>query len=458
MFAQEPVTFSNDRFSGISSVGFSPTQPYFNENPWDANLFAVDVFVQNNYVYISQQSVLGLTKGEVKTASIKNGISGENTPNVMDFFNENKGTYHFSADVLGPSVSFSTKINQKKYTFGIFTRQRIQGSAIDLDNYLNFNNQGIDPPENYQIKPLKTNLMNWGEIGINASSEIFPYSEYQWILGVNLKYELGFDAVNVDSKDFATLTATQESEDAPIKTQVSNYNIEASYATSYDFNQKKYDFSPKGKGLGIDIGLAFVNQNKYEDTYDFKMSFNILDIGYLNFDGEKHLLNGTSFDFDSLENDKIENPQHFFHFVSEKIYGDENASLVGNSFTIGLPTSFHFNASKKIRENHFLNFDFVQRTPVFENSLKRSNITNISYTIQKRAFGIGVSTSLYEYKNLQFGGYIRVGPLILGSENAFPFVFKHPKLHGADFYIGLKLYPFWDDDLARRRRSKCDCD
>ena len=109
-------------------------------------------------------------------------------------------------------------------------------------------------------------------------------------------------------------------------------------------------------------------------------------------------------------------------------------------------------------ENQYLGFDLIQRIPVFENSLTRSNIFNISYTVQKPVIGYGTSVSLYEYQSLQFGGYLRIGPLILGSENFFPLIFRQKKLHSGDFYIALKLYPFWDNEFKRHRRKDCNCD
>ena len=99
----------------------------------------------------------------------------------------------------------------------------------------------------------------------------------------------------------------------------------------------------------------------------------------------------------------------------------------------------------------------IQRIPVFENSLKRSNIFNVSYTVQKPVVGYGGSVSLYEYRSLQVGAYLRIGPLILGSENLFPLIFKQKRLHSGDFYIAIKLYPFWDNEMKRHRRENCNC-
>ena len=59
IFGQESYLFSNDKYSGINAVIISPTQTFLNPNPWDVNVIAENVFVQNDYGYISQESILG---------------------------------------------------------------------------------------------------------------------------------------------------------------------------------------------------------------------------------------------------------------------------------------------------------------------------------------------------------------------------------------------------------------
>jgi hypothetical protein len=200
-----------------------------------------------------------------------------------------------------------------------------------------------------------------------------------------------------------------------------------------------------------------------EDEYNYKLSFDIVDLGYVNFkQGINHaFVNGNTVwlqNNPNLENQVFENPEEYLKLLSREAYGDENKSFAGYGFRIGLPTSINFNYSQRIKENHFINFNWIQRVPVFENSVKRNNVFNANYSVQKAFLGYGISTTLSEYKNLQFGGYFRIGPLILGSENVFPLLFKQKQLHNADFYMAIKLYPFWDNDLKRHRRQKCDCE
>ena len=460
--AQESILFNNDQYGGINSVVISPTQTFLNPNPWDINIISEDVFLQNDYGYISQQSFLGLKNAEIQSANIKKNRTGENTPNVFDFYNKVLGNYHLSNDILGPSFQLKVKIKDKDFAVGMFSRLRTQSSAINVDNYLRFGNQDLLEPKLYTLKPLKINLMNWAEVGLNVATEIFPYSDYQWIIGGNLKYEIGLDAVNVDSKTPFQLSRTNINVGGVTQKSIvaSNYEVETSFATNYNFDTNKYEYKQRGKGLGFDVGLSVVDRDEDAEGYNVKASFNVLDFGMVNFQGENHVFKGRPLQLENnptFKTTKFKSPQQFLQLLSKEVYGDENISLKGTDFKMGLPTSIHVNVSKNIKEHHYINADWIQRIPVFENSLKRSNIFNVSYTVQKPVFGYGGSVSLYEYGQFQVGGYVRIGPLILGSENIFPLVFKQKKLHSGDFYVAIKIYPFWDNEMKRHRRANCYC-
>lgn len=467
LFSQEPYIFSNDKYSGISAVGISPTQPFLNPNGWDVHLFSEDIFAQNRYIYVSQTSIFGLFSGGIDSADPSNGVTGENTARVSDYYNEDITGYHFSNDIMGPSVSLNFTLLNRDFSAGFFTRLRTQSSVIEADNYLQYTNQEIDEPVLYNLGPFKLNFMNWAEFGLNLSTEIFDYADAHWVVGGNIKYLMGLDAVYVENKEDALMRReyepdTEFPDSLEIKSlYVNDFDVEVGYATNYDFENKGYDFGVSGQGIGIDLGTTMlIPHSEYED-YDLKISMNLIDLGYVNFTGDVHSFQGEELKYVNnivFDEAEFETPEQYAQIISNEVYGNPNQSHVSNKFTIGLPTSLHFNASKNVGENQFVNLNVIQRTPLFENSLKRSNIVNASYLYQKEKFGIGGSISMYEYKNFQVGGYLRYGPLILGSENALPFIVPHKKLHGMDFYIGLKLYPFWDNEMKRQSREKCWCD
>lgn len=462
-FGQNILSFSNDQYSGINGSIFSPTTPYFNPNKWDVNIISEDVMFRNSYGYISDNSVLGLLKGGIKTANHGRGIRGDTESNVLDFYTDRKVSFSIENDVMGPSFSFKQKIKGQTFRLGFITRLRSQSSVKDLDNYMRYANQEIIQPEEYAFQPLKMSLMNWGEIGLNLSTNLYTTNTEELIIGANLKYLIGFDGAVINSKNRIRLEADTISNPGQVDIYASNYDIDASYATNYDFDNEKYGLKSRGSGVGLDLGIAFVKRRLNDELYDFKISANIMDIGYINFTGDNHQFNNPGQRVQiqnnpNLDNADFESISQYLKLISNEVYGDEDQSLKGNKFTIGLPTSLNINMSKKIKDNHYWNINLIQRTPIFENSLKRINVLQTSYAIQKDGFAIAPSVSLYDYKNVTFGGYVRFGPLIIGSDNALPFVFKQKKLSGGNFYFGIKLYPFWDSEAKRRSREDCDCD
>lgn len=460
--SQDPYIFSNDPYSGISAVGISPTQPFLNPNQWDLNLISEDVFIQNRYGYISKSSLLGLAGGDVKEADIKHGITGENTKKVWDYYNHDQTGFHFSSELMGPSFSFNFKLGERNFSAGLFSKLRTQTSIVKVDNYLKYTNQQIDEPVLYNLGAFETSFMNWTEIGLNLSADIFQSSENFWVVGVNLKYLSGNDAYTIKNRKNALMRRefVPDPEDSTRNIKnlyVSNFDVEAAYSTGYDFENDRYKYKKNGKGFGVDIGMAVVDFGEYDQAYNFKMGLNLLDVGSVTFDGFVHRFIGDDFQYTNnpaLEVE-FENPEQFAQIISQEIYGNPEQSLISNEFKIGLPTALHFNVSKSISAEQYLSLDWIQRTPIFENSLRRSNIINLSYLYSIHKMAYGFSISAYEYQNLQFGAFFRFGPLIIGSENVLPMLIPHKKLHGADFYFGLKIYPFRNRDMERRSREKC---
>ena len=81
--AQNNLSSLNDIYSGINSAVISPTQPFLNPNPWDANLLSADAFLNNDYAYISSESILGLRNATIVTANPDKNISGQNQSDVL---------------------------------------------------------------------------------------------------------------------------------------------------------------------------------------------------------------------------------------------------------------------------------------------------------------------------------------------------------------------------------------
>lgn len=462
--SQNPYIFSNDPYSGISNVGISPTQPFLNPNQWDAHLLSENIFFRSQYGYISKSSLLGLLQGDIKESDIGRNITGENTKKVWDYYNHDQTGFHFSSELMGPSFSFNFKLAERNFSAGLFSKLRTQSSIIKVDNYLKYTNQEIMEPVLYNLGPFDFTFMNWTEIGLNLSTDVFQYSENHWVVGANFKYLIGNDAVYLKNHQNAVMrrelvTNPEDSVGFIKNLYLSDFDIEAGYSSGYDFENNRYNYQSSGKGFGLDIGLAYVDFGQYNHPYDLKISLNLIDLGMINFDGFVHRYMGDELQYTNnpVFDVEFENPEQFAQIISNEVYGNPEQSLISNEFKIGLPTALHFNASKSISAEQYLSLNWIQRIPFFENSLKRNNVVHLSYLYSIHKLAYGFSVSAYEYNEIQLGAFFRFGPLIIGSENVLPIFIPHKKLHGVDFYFGLKIYPFRNREMERRSREKCKC-
>ena len=85
IYAQENISLKNDIFSGVNGQIYNPTHFLYNPNKWDTNLIGGDISFNNNYGYISQQSVLGALKNNPQGFSL-NKISQVKTQITSKIF------------------------------------------------------------------------------------------------------------------------------------------------------------------------------------------------------------------------------------------------------------------------------------------------------------------------------------------------------------------------------------
>ena len=95
-FSQINIGVKNDVFVYTNALVSNPSAFLQNSNPWEVNLVSADVFVNNNYSFISQQSLLGLSgadnlvvnSGSNQSDLPKNTIGFSDYKNLTDIFRQ----------------------------------------------------------------------------------------------------------------------------------------------------------------------------------------------------------------------------------------------------------------------------------------------------------------------------------------------------------------------------------
>lgn len=458
-FSQVNIGVKNDGFIYTNALVSNPSAFLQNSNPWEVNLVSADIFVQNNYGFISDQSFLGLSN--LKNFKLNNTSNQSNLPKNTVGFNDYKNfDGHFQTDVLGPAVAVKFKIKENEFAAGFYTRLRTFGNLFRFDNrykYTNFIDQ-TTLNMNMVFPPFSGSMATLQENNFFVSKTFFQTKSSELNLGLTLKHSKVWDAAFVRENKTYEIGFDR----VAYKLVSSGYDAEALFTTSYNFDTNNYEPKNNGSSLGADIGATYVdygNYDKEDGQYLQKIAFSVTDIGFIKVKGEKHLFQGDFLIINrSTDFQNTKNISDFMRELSTLVYGNPDASLQSTSFKVSLPTALHLSYSGNLLKNRYLTLGVTQRLPLSENALKTPNVFYVNFAKTNRFLTYAAQFSMFEYKKPQFGGYLRIGPIFIGSDNILPVFFKQNKLESADIYLGVKIYPFWDDALSRRARKKCYCD
>jgi hypothetical protein len=152
----------------------------------------------------------------------------------------------------------------------------------------------------------------------------------------------------------------------------------------------------------------------------------------------------TAGDFPSRDN-----ASEVWRDVSQAFLGAPEASLLGHSFTVGLPTALSVQFDVEVVHRVFVGALLTQRVPLLQRSLKRPNTLAVVPRFEHRWGSLSLPIVLNDWQSLRLGMAARLGWLYLGTDNMGSYV-KKKKLTGGDVYIGLKINAF---SMGLRRRG-----
>jgi len=272
-------------------------------------------------------------------------------------------------------------------------------------------------------------------------------------LGVTAKYLNGYEA------------GFFENNKKTIVQKMPNDSVMAVKGTNFEYGYTFSGVSPsyrpekKGDGFSFDIGAIFLFGDDEKD-YKFKAGVSLIDIGYVNFTTKAAHHKFKTRDDIVLDGDEITgypdktDLDGISALLSERILGDPNSSLAGNSFKMWTPASLNLQFDMPFTKGFFLGGGLIQRLPLGKHRVDRGNVVMMNPRFEHRWFTISAPFSLYNYKTFKVGSSIRIGYLILGTDDFGSIFFKRPYYSGLDFYAGLKINPSRVFGEKRKRKGK----
>lgn len=437
--AQYQLGLRLETFAGTNSLSINPVGNLNNPNKWDINLAGGGAFLQNNFAYLEDAS---LSKFAFISHSIKNKDKNKDRNLssyyiLMDFFDDSESRFFNSmAYISGPSIAVRLGRNS---SIGVFYNMRYMLGGKDLPNelsYYKFKSKSI--VEQLAIPQLSFSMLNWSEIGFNFAQKI-PTNNGSLNFGINLKYLQGHQGGYAKTNEpyfYGNLPGTDISIQLP--------DGELNFAGDLDMSKL---MEVNGRGVGADLGFAYILQDHVEEGYKFKFGASLLDLGRINFqkNTQVYQLNIDTTVVVDLEHYKqYSYPDDLDQAIddfSHELLQTQVTTKEGNNFSMNLPAAISLQADYGISKNIYLNALLIQQLPNAGKSPVRRNILALTPRWQTKWFSASAPISLNDWKELKIGLATRMSWLVIGTDD-FTSMFINRKFTGGDFYLAIKFNPF----------------
>ena len=206
-----------------------------------------------------------------------------------------------------------------------------------------------------------------------------------------------------------------------------------------------YEIRP---GMKMDLSSFSGCERELQRTYKVKFGASLTDVGFISYDGTRYQMGVTNgiYKMDSA-------------FAIGQIYGVNSvnhspnafdqigtaAEKVGanplRSFTTYTPMAFNMQMDIRSGKWHLGGYLVHSLKPVDMPGLRRSSSLSFVPRFQGERFEYGMPISLAnDYTELQVGGFVRFGPVIIGSNNLWGLgnFMRNTGTQGASFYIGFR--------------------
>ena len=449
--AQEALGLRLQQFSGINSTMLNPALGGLYPKKWDINLVETVNSISNNYAFFENSKA-----GEFnRYRSIQNLYNGPDLGNdlnpgtnslVVDYYTRKNSFYgDVSATVLGPS--FLLRFGQ--HGIGLTTRLRLETETTfpaDLGYYTYNANRG-----KVNMTPSHFSSMAWREWGLHYDYAISSGDDRSLILGVNLRYLQGYEALSVFNKTFRYQQIRPDSfEVSPGEATLmfTTGNLGANANTPYEAKIQ-------GSGLGLDIGAIYSYRG---ERWNCNVGVSLNDLGNIVFrnSGQMHRFsNDSTLIFNTAPYTSWTDAADITNKaanLSELLSGDPRSSLVDSSFSMGLPGHLVVHGGLYKDAGWRMFFVVQQSLPLKGNQLHKASFASIVPGWENNWIGAYAPVTLYNFQRLRVGTAVRLAFLTIGTDNLIPWMVRG-KLSEAGFYTAIKISP-WPKNMSTGDNAK----
>lgn len=447
---------SQSNYAGSHALSMNPASLTTSNLCLDIGLFQFGLMAYNDYAYVKSGDAMkvALSRGEYAPTYIVDGVKKDYL--VYDNPHRRPRNLYESLDLSilnmmydidgKQAVGFS--FNTRAYTNAINIPWEIPEICIN----------GTDDSTmygNYKSKGARVATMEWAEVALSYSNTVYERYNHKFDVGATLKYLIGYSAAaaNINDLDYDVL--------GPDSVDVNHIDLDAAYSLPLNYDEtfesdNLFNRSiQRGGGFAVDLGFFYTRKantktlrlkrgyyNLDKVDYIWRVGVSIMDLGFVNFNrnAQKHHFyadNDMRFKVDDL--DDVETINELSRCLSANYFdGDTAASLIGNDFVVGLPTTLRLQFDYNIYKNFFVNATLIQPVKLFKYSVEAAPRLMIEPRYESEYFDFALPVSLYDYKFIHIGASFRLAYLTIGTENIANYL-GLGKMNGMDIYVALKF-------------------
>ncbi len=460
LLGQEQAGLRLGNYAGVNGLMLNPATAHSFTYNWDINVVGGGLFFENTFGYLERASLLGLAANRNGTVSPTEQLDPENyDPDAdfhYDFFDDNqKKSFYANTFMTGPSGFY----RKGEHSFGLLTNVRATTSGQRLPpslGYYRFKDQVTE--EAFRIAPFHVGGLAWAELGVHYGYKMDDGRTNRPAFGVNLKVIKPLEAAYLSNNEQISLTKAATLDTLFFQGVDAEFGLTNN--VTYDPSTNSVDYERnrvRGLGLAVDLGVEHVT--KQPNGRELKLGASMVDFGRVGIkNGQYHeLKTNTDFDIPLEDFETVTTEEEALALLSAQVLENTEASLVSNQFSLWLPAGLSLQADVEVFDNFYVNAMTVRRLSFLKKGVQRSNVIAVTPRYSLSWIEASLPIVLYNDKDLRIGGALRIGPLVMGTDHLFS-VFVPNQFTGSDFYVALRVYPFWKGDGKNgggRGKVKC---
>lgn len=487
--AQDFLGFANSNYAGVTGVYLNPASIADNRMRVDVNLAGLNFMAGNNIVGVKRHKLnYGGSLTDPNSLYLKDK-SWEDINKSSPTYWRNNFRFNEITKTQGVIVSnriampsFMISLNRKNsiaFTWNIRTIVNVDGIGPELSRlaYQEFQYPSLWV-QNFKNPFLNVQAMVWADYGLTYARVIKDDGKHFIKAGATVKLLQGLGSAYTFIKDLEYKFIT----DTTIALVKSNVNY--GHSSNFDIQDQddiKYKFE-SFPGVGFDFGAVYEYRPDFEkykydmdgekglwrrdqNKYLFKAGFSVTDIGSIKF-RKGSVANDFRADIGywNLKPVEINSVGGFDSLMKQMFIQTSNET----TYRMALPTTINGNIDYHIWKPFYVNLNGTYAVPFKKRETKVHEMSVLSLTprFDHKWFGVAIPVSMNSIyarttDPVVAGAMIRLGPLVLGTNNLLNLIAQDKTIYGADFYTLLKVpIPYGrpkdkDKDGISDRKDKC---